>query len=106
MITSHLLELENGRFSCLYCNFELHDKTNVVTYIGYIHNSSPCKLCKQTCFDTCSVQEKTDLPTSTKFSPLVLSSFVAFLGDFHPRSSVDPELDYIVKIIDGDPTGR
>ena len=106
IITSHLLELSNGRFACLYCNFESHDKTNVATHIGYIHNSSPCELCRQTCFNTCSVQEKSELPSSTEFSPIITSSFVAFVGDFSPRSAVDPKLDYIVKIIDGDITGR
>ena len=34
MITSHLLKLSNGRFACLYCNMESHDKTNVATHIG------------------------------------------------------------------------
>ena len=37
---------------------------------------------------------------------MVFSSFVAFLGDFSPKSALDPELDYIVKIINGDITGR
>ena len=105
LIISHMINLGNDRFSCNYCNFESHDQVNVFTHIGYIHHSSPCKTCGHMCFQTCSTQEKADLPTSTEFAPIVLSSFVAFLGDFSPRTSMDPKLEYIVKIINGDIAG-
>ena len=36
---------------------------------------------------------------------MVLSSFITFLGEFFPRTAVEPELDYIVKIMNGDIAG-
>ena len=51
------------------------------------------------------MQEEADSPTSTESPPIVLSSFITFLGELSPRTSVDPELDYIVKIMNGDIAG-
>ena len=85
---------------------ESHNRTNIATHIGFIHDAAPYELCGETCFNTCTTQERTDLPTSTEFSPMILSSFIRFLGEFHPRSAVDPALDYSVEFKDRKPTGR
>ena len=105
LITTHMVSLGNNRFLCDFCKFESHNLVNTFAHIGYIHLSSPCGTCGHMCFQTCSMQEKADSPTSTESPPIVLSSFITFLREFFPRTAVEPELDYIVKITNRDIAG-
>ena len=51
------------------------------------------------------MQEEADSPTSTEPPPVVLSSFIHVLGEVFPRTAIEPELDYIVKISNGEIEG-
>ena len=102
LITAHMVDLGNNRFRCNYCEFISHNRVNTFAHIGYIHLSSPCEACGNMCFQTCFMQEEADSPTSTESPLVVLSSFIHFLGEFFPRTAIETELDYIVKISNGE----
>ena len=87
----------SNRYRCNYCNFISNNRVNTYTHIGYIHLSSPCENCRSMCFQTCYMQEEADSPTSTKSPPVILSSFINILGEFTPKTAIEPDLDYIVK---------
>ena len=49
------------------------------------------------CFQTCYMQEEANSPTSTESPPVILSCFIYFLGDYTPKTAIEPDLDYIVQ---------
>ena len=97
LINTHIVDMGSNRYRCSYCDFISNNRVNTYTHIRYIHLSSPCEKCRNVCFQSCYMQEEADSPTFTKSPPVVLSSFVNFLGEFTPKTAIEPDLDYIVK---------
>ena len=105
-VTSLLRILETGRYSCQVYGEESQDRTNIVVHIGFIHDAPPYESCRNKCFDTCTTNTNKNSPTSTQFPPLIISNFVRFHGEFHPKEAVDPALDYSVDFREGKPAGK
>ena len=73
---------------------------NTYTHVGFVHFGTYCTRCNMVCFDSCSTTEDTSSPTSSGSPPIIKTSFHSFLGDFHPRTAVERELDYTVRVSD------
>ena len=85
-------------YRCLRCDYMSYDVVNTYTHIGYVHLGTYCTRCDTICFNSCPGAEDTDAPTSSESPPVVTSSFHSFLGNFHPRTAVERNLDYIVRV--------
>ena len=77
-----------------------YDVMNTYTHVGFVHLGTYCTRCDMVCFDSCSTTEDTNSPTSSGSPPVIKTSFHSFLGDFHPRTAVERELDYTVRVSD------
>ena len=105
-VESLLNMLNNGRFYCKTCGYESHDRTNLVVHIGFIHGTPPCESCHDQCFGDCVVDINRNFnesqfsaqssPTSTHPPSMTISNWIKFLGEYSPKDSVNPALDYSV----------
>ena len=96
-IVAYIVETDR-RYRCLRCDYMSYDVVNTYTHIGYIHLGTYCTRCDTICFNSCPGAEDTNAPTSSESPLVVLSSFYSFLGNFHPRTAVERDLDYIIRV--------
>ena len=97
LIIAHTVNMGYGRYGCGFCDFISNDLVNTYTHVGYLHLAPQCERCHSVCFQSCYGIEEADTPTSTESPPILLSSFTHFLGEFTPKTAIEPDLDYIVK---------
>ena len=71
---------------------------NTYAHVGYVHMGTYCAACDTMCFGACPGTEHTGTTHSSVSLPSTSSSFHSFLGVFHPKTAIEQDLDYAIKV--------
>ena len=86
------------KYKCLRCDYMSYDVMNTYAHVGYVHLGTYCTLCDTICFNSCPGTKTTGTTHSSVSTPSASSSFHSFLGNFHPRTAIEQDLDYVIRV--------
>ena len=97
LILIHIAEI-NMKYKCLRCDYISYNVMNTYAHVGYVHMGTYCAACDTICFGACPGTKSNGTTHPSVSPPSASSSFHSFLGDFHPRTAIEQDLDYVIRV--------